>query len=382
MDLNLWLDRTNLVVCVGSGGVGKTTTSAAIGLRGAVRGRKVMVLTIDPAKRLANSLGLKRFSGEGQRIDLSAIPDAKGELWAMMLDSKSTFDNVIARVSPNDEVRDRILANRLYRVMADTFAGSQEYMASEKLYDIAAGGEFDLIVLDTPPVKNALDFLESPGRIVDFLDERVFGWLLEPEASRGLFGRRILSGAGSVVFRLLGLVFGTDFLTDFKEFLSDFKELYEGFRQRHDAVIELFNREDSAFVTVCAPTESSVDVAAFFQDELSARSLPRGGVVVNQIHRCEDASDNAEAVLGVSARELAGDLDERTVKRVLARLGMAHKRLRELSEAEHAMVERVRRRAVGGGFYQEVPRLDDEVNDLESLHEVGNNLFVTDAEEL
>lgn len=382
MDLNVWLDQTELVVCVGSGGVGKTTSSASIGLRGAVRGRKVMVLTIDPAKRLANSLGLKRFSGEGQKIDLSSIPEAKGELWAMMLDSKSTFDNVIARVSPNEAVRDRILGNRLYRVMADTFAGSQEYMASEKLYDIAQSGDFDLIVLDTPPVKNALDFLESPGRIVNFLDERVFGWLLEPEESRGLFGRRILSGAGSIVFRLLGLVFGKGFLVDFKDFLSDFKELYEGFRLRHDAVIALFSDENTAFVTVCAPTESSVDVAAFFQKELAARELPRGGVLVNQMHRCEDASHNAEAVLGESARALATDLDDRTVKRLLARLGMAHRRLRELSEAEHAMVERVRREATGGGFYQEVPRLDDEVNDLESLHALGKYLFVDDAEEL
>ncbi|TNE84984.1 MAG: ArsA family ATPase [Deltaproteobacteria bacterium] len=382
MDLNAWLDSTNLVVCVGSGGVGKTTTSAAIGLRGAVRGRKVMVLTIDPAKRLANSLGLKRFSGEGQQIDLSALPEAKGELWAMMLDSKSTFDNVIARVSPNEEVRDRILNNRLYRVMADTFAGSQEYMATEKLYDIVHSGEFDLVVLDTPPVKNALDFLESPGRIVDFLDERVFGWLLEPEDSRGLFGMRIISGAGGVVFKLLGLVMGAEFLNDFKEFLSDFKELYDGFRQRHDAVMALFNREDTQFVTVCAPTESSVDVASFFQDELGARELPRGGVVVNQIHRCEDASHDAEGALGAPAREMAGDLDEKTVKRLLARLGMAHRRLRELSEAEHAMVERVRRHARGGGFYQEVPRLDDEVNDLKSLNLVGENLFVENAEEL
>ena len=382
MDLNAWLDETSLVVCVGSGGVGKTTTSAAIGLRGAVRGRKVMVLTIDPAKRLANSLGLSRFSGEGQRIDLSSLPHARGELWAMMLDSQSTFDSVIARVSPSEEVRDRILSNRLYRIMADTFAGSQEYMASEKLYDIVESGKFDLVVLDTPPVKNALDFLESPGRLVNFLDDKVFGWLLEPEDARGLFGMRILSGAGSVVFRLLGLVMGTEFLTDFKEFLGDFKELYDGFRQRHDAVQALFNRGDTQFVTVCAPTESSVDVASFFQDELSARELPRGGVVVNQMHRCEDASHNAEAALGPAARGLADDLDEKTVKRLLARLGMAHRRLRELSEAEHAMVQRVRQHAVGGGFYQEVPRLDDEVNDLASLHEVGENLFVDDAETL
>ena len=144
----------------------------------------------------------------------------------------------------------------------------------------------------------------------------------------------------------------------------------------------LFNREDTQFVTVCAPTESSVDVASFFQDELGARSLPRGGVVVNQIHRCEDASHNADAVLGDVARRLGADLGANTSKRLLARLGMAHRRLRDLSEAEHAMVERVRRHAVGGGFYQEVPRLDDEVNDLESLHEVGENLFVADAETL
>ncbi len=374
VDLHAWLASTRLVVCVGSGGVGKTTTAATIALWGAIHGRKALVVTIDPARRLANSLGLDRFGEHETRIDLSAIPEAKGELWALMLDSRRTFDSLIERVAPTPEVRDRILRNHVYRHMADTFAGSQDYMATEKLYDMASSGTYDLLVLDTPPVKNALDFLESPGRIVNFLDERVLKWFLtDPEGST--FGWKMVAGTSQVVYWLLGQVFGKDFLDDLSGFFKDFHGLYDGFRQRHDAVMQLFRRSDTQFVTVCAPTESSVDVAAFFQEELRGRHLPRAGVVVNQVHQAQGGDHDAAAVLGATAREIAPDAADSVVHSVLARLGMAHRRLRELSVAEHALADRVRRAAQGGGFYQEVPRFAGEVHDVQALHRVGQALF-------
>ncbi len=428
VQLNEWLDRTRLIVCVGSGGVGKTTTAASIGLWAALRGRKVMVLTIDPAKRLANSLGLTEFGNAETRIDLSPIASASkptpiasaskptpiasaskptpiasaskptpiasaskptppvnaeggGELWAMMLDSRSTWDNLINRVSPNDEVRDRILKNRVFRAMAGTFAGSQEYMATEKLYDLAQSQKYDLIVLDTPPVKNALDFLESPGRMISFLDEKVLGWFLSPYDRNTVFGS-LMGGASSVFFRLLGAILGSDFLDDMTELMQDFKSLYDGFRKRHQETLALFRDSGTAFVTVCAPTESSVEVAEFFQDELSARDLPRAGVIVNQVHSCKATQHDAASVLGDTARELATDLDERTVQSVMARLGMAHKRLFELASAERALIERVLIAAKGGAFYQEIPRLDDDVNDLPGLREVGTHIFEVSAQAL
>ncbi|HHO50518.1 MAG TPA: ArsA family ATPase [Deltaproteobacteria bacterium] len=376
-NMEAWLDRTNLVVCVGAGGVGKTTTAATLGLCGALRGRRVMVLTIDPARRLANSLGLKNIGNEQTQIDLEALGlSTDGELWAMMLDSRSTFDGLITRVSPDEVSRDRILNNHVYRHMADTFAGSQDYMATETLYDLVDSGSYDLIVLDTPPVKNALDFLESPGRLINFMDERVLRWFLHPYDANAVFGGKLMMGTSAVVFRLLAYVFGRDFLEDLATFFQDFQGLYEGFVARNDAVVKLFRDPGTSFVTICAPTESSLDVAVFFQEELKRRELPRGGIIVNQVHTCEGEQHDAKEILGALTRTLSEDLSPNTAATLLARLGMAHRRLRALGQAEAALARRVRACGAGGGFYQEIPRLDGNVHDLESLHEVGRRLLV------
>jgi anion-transporting ArsA/GET3 family ATPase len=382
-DMDGWLEGTRLVVCVGAGGVGKTTTAATIGLCGALRGRRALVLTIDPARRLANSLGLKEFGNEETQIDLRALrasagavgPAPEGELWAMMLDSRSTFDNLIARISTDPEARDRILKNHVYRHMADTFAGSQDYMATEKLYDLVTSEKYDLLVLDTPPVKNALDFLESPGRLINFMDERVLRWFLQPSDANALLGRRLMFGTSAVVYRLLAYVFGKDFLEDLTTFFQDFQGLYQGFVERHQAVVDLFRAESTSFVTVCAPNESSLDVAVFFQEELAERDLPRGGLIVNQVHDCEGDEHDATAVLGELAQRLGSDLPAATLPSVMARLGMAHRRLHALRVAEAALTERVRAAARGGGFYQEIPRLEGNVHDLQALSVVGDALF-------
>ncbi|MFT6233268.1 MAG: anion-transporting ArsA/GET3 family ATPase [Myxococcota bacterium] len=377
MDLNSWLLDQKLVVCVGSGGVGKTTTAASVGLWAAIQGKKVMVLTIDPAKRLANSLGLEGMPPEGAKIDLSTMPDAKGELWAMMLDSRHTFDDLISRIAPSEEVRDRILANHVYQQMSATFAGSQDYMATERIYDVVSDRDFDIVVLDTPPVKNALDFLESPGRLIKFLDQQVLAWFLEP-AKKGLIGS-LMSGGSALVLRLLSAVLGKSFIEDLTEFMQDFESLFEGFRDRHDEVQKLFRAEGTTFVTICAPTESSTDVAVFFQEELHERELPRGGVIVNQRHRSDAGTDSAQEVLGEVVAKLSTDLQDKTATSILARLSMAHKRLTDLSTAEASVISPLREASMGGDFYQEVPRLDTEVNDLESLRRIGHHIFAVPA---
>ena len=382
MDLNDWLAKTRLVACVGSGGVGKTTSAAAIGLWAAKQGRKVIVLTIDPAKRLANSLGLEEMGGEATRIDLSAVPEAEGELWAMMLDSRGTFDSLIAAVAPSEEIRDRIFANHIYRHMADALAGSQDYMATEKLHDLVSSGLYDLVVLDTPPVKNALDFLESPGRVITFLDERVIEWFLVPQTDVDSWRSRLFGGASAVMFRLLGTIFGKEFLSDFAEFLSDFRGLLQGFRQRHRAVLEMLHADSTSFVTVCAPNESSVDVAVFFQKELSERNLPRAGVLVNQVHRCEPVDDTVFDALKQAAEASATGLPERTVPMLMARLGRAHGRLRHLIEVEQRMVADVRAAAAGAGFLQQIPRFEGQVYDLPALLRVGHAIFEEPSEDV
>lgn len=367
-----------LVVCVGSGGVGKTTTAAAIGLQAAIRGRKVLVLTIDPARRLANSLGLSRFGNDETKIDLSGLPEAKGELWAMMLDQQQTFDDLIRRLSPSEARRDAILNNRIYRATADNISGSQDYMATEKLYDVVESNRYELVVLDTPPVKNALDFLDAPGRLARFLDKRVMKWFLTPYDKERVFGR-LLSGTGAVVFRLLSYVFGREFLDDLAEYFQHFRDLYDGFRERQEAVVRMFHdRRRTAFLVVCAPNGPSTEVAQFFLDELQSRRMPNPGVIVNQRHLTADAPLDARELLAGVVDGLDDSLPEATAPSLLARLGAAHRRLVGLSKAEGERVAELLSSLKPGQVHWQVPRLDDEVNDLVGLSRVGGHLFSAD----
>jgi len=371
VNLSSLLENRDLLICVGSGGVGKTTTAAALALRAAQDGRKVLVLTIDPAKRLANSLGMKRFGNEETRIQLE---DAKGELWAMMLDNRRTFDDLIDRVSPNETTRDRVLGNRIYRIISGSISGSQDYMATEKLHDVALSKRYDLVVLDTPPVKNALDFLEAPGRLARFLDRRIMKWFLTPYDEKRVFGR-LLMGTSAVVFRLLAYIFGRDFLADLSEFFMAFRDLYDGFRQRHEAVLQLFQDGRTAFVVVCAPTEPSVKVATYFLDELRTRKMPNPGVIVNQCHMVGEETSEGRAVLETEAKSMAEDLGTNTVDRLLARLGAAHHRLIELSRTEMVFVDQIKAKIRPDQEVWPVPRLEHEVNDVASLKTLGQHLF-------
>jgi anion-transporting ArsA/GET3 family ATPase len=364
------VQRQRLLVCVGSGGVGKTTSAAAIALRAALSGRRVLVLTIDPARRLANSLGLSEFGNTEVRIDLGDRTST-GELWAMMLDAPSTLDDVISRVAKDTATRDAIFANKIYRHMAGSFSGSQEYMATERLYDVYGSDRYDLIVLDTPPVKNALDFLESPGRLARFLDRQIMKWFLTPYEEEKVFGKRLLLGTSAVVYRLLGHIFGREFLDELSVFFGLFRDLYDGFRERHEAVAKLFAASTTSFLVVSAPTEPSVDVARFFLDELRVRKLPLGGVLVNQVHSASTTVPDVDALLGAEARAS----DDATAGPLLARLGAAHRRLRDLAALEAGRVEELRRAAGSTTWVRVIPRLQEEVHDLAGLLRLHRYLF-------
>jgi anion-transporting ArsA/GET3 family ATPase len=367
MSLASVIADNRLIICVGSGGVGKTTTAAAIGLQGARAGRTVLVLTIDPARRLANALGLNQFGNEETRIALD--PDISGELWAMMLDTQSTFDALIRRVSPDEETRERILNNRVYRHMSDSFGGSQEYMATEQLYEVVISGRYDLVVLDTPPVKNALDFLESPGRLVQFLDKRILSWFLSPYEETRVVGR-FFRGTSAMIFKLLGYVFGRDFLDELAEFLFIFRDLYDGFRVRHEAVIALFSKPGTTFAVVCAPNTPSVAVAQYFLAELLERRMPCTGVLINQMHPTLGEGIVPEDVLGETGRRLSADLGAHTASQLLARLGANHRRLLGLSRAEQAIARSLRAHLKPDQQMWQIPRLEGEVHDIEALGRV------------
>ena len=367
MSFEAMLEANRLIICVGSGGVGKTTTAAAIGLKAAKEGRRVLVLTIDPARRLANSLGLNQFGNEETRIQLDN--DVEGQLWAMMLDTRSTFDALINRVSPDAETRERILNNRVYRHISDSFGGSQEYMATEQLYEVVNSGQYDLVVLDTPPVKNALDFLESPGRLVQFLDKRILSWFLAPYEEKRVVGR-LFRGTSALVFKLLGYIFGREFLDELAEFLFIFRDLYDGFRERHEAVIDLLSKPGTTFSVVCAPNEPSVAVARYFLEELSDRSMPCAGVLLNQMHPTLGESIEPSAVLGERIESLSRDLSEHTASQLLARLGANHRRLLGMSLAEQALASTLKQHLGPGQHMWQIPRLEREVHDIDALGKI------------
>ena len=368
------LEDRSLLICVGSGGVGKTTTAAAIALRQARNGKKVLVLTIDPARRLANSLGLSKFGNDETRIDLSQLPDTSGELWAMMLDNRKTFDDLISRLAPDEKAKDAILNNRIYRATADNIVGSQDYMATEKLYDVVIKGDYDLVVLDTPPVKNALDFLDAPGRLARFLDKRIMKWFLTPYDEGKIFGR-LIRGTSALVFRLLSYIFGRSFLKDLSEYFLVFKDLYDGFRERQEAVVKLFESERTAFVVVCAPNEPSLEVASFFLQELKQRRMNNPGVVVNQRHQTAGQEIDPEEVLGARTRAAAGPEGDALARVLLARLKAAHLRLNRLTRVEDELVDGLSTQMRANQGLWSVPRFEGEVHDLASLDRVGATLF-------
>ena len=261
-----WLERKEVCICAGSGGVGKTTTSAAIALGMAARGKKVAVLTIDPARRLANALGLPELGNEERRVKV----DVPGELWAMMLDAKRTFDELIEWHAPDEATRDAVLGNRIYQELSSAVAGSQEYMAMEKLHELHQDGRYDLLVLDTPPSRNALDFLDAPQRLSAFIDSRALSFFLAPSR----FGLKVLGRGTGLVFSIMQRATGIDLLKDLGEFFASFGGMTEGFRERAERVNRLLCDHRSAFVLVTSPRRDSIEEARFFNAAWSSRIFP------------------------------------------------------------------------------------------------------------
>ena len=282
------IDDREIVICVGSGGVGKTTTSAVLGLQAAISGRRVLVLTIDPARRLANSLGIDAIGSERQQIPLEQFRqlgiEPEGEMWAMMLDMKEAFDDLVQRDAPDEETRREILNNRFYHYFSTSLAGTQEYAASERLYELYEEDRFDLIILDTPPTTQALDFLEAPERLADAVSSKALQWVYRPGILSGNPGRGILSVGTSYVMRTLGKFTGTELLEELRVFLRTFSSMFEGFEKRARAVQSLLCGDETAFVVVTAPDTLSVEDALFFYNKLDDDALNVDGFVVNRVH--------------------------------------------------------------------------------------------------
>lgn len=356
--------RTRIVVCCGAGGVGKTTTAASMALRAAERGRRVAVLTIDPARRLAQALGVQDLDNEPQLVELA--PGSTGELHAMMLNMRRTFDEMVLEHSAPDKA-EQILANPFYQTVATSFSGTQEYMAMEKLGQLAADDRWDLVIVDTPPSRNALDFLDAPQRLGAFLDGRMIRLLTAP--GRG-FGR-LVTGAMGLALKGVSTVVGSQMLSDASAFVQSLDSMFGGFRERATRTYDLLRQEGTQFVVIAAAEPDALREAAFFVDRLSGDRMPLAGLVLNRTHPTLCALSADHALTGADAldeSEPADAANELTsaVLRVHAHRAVTAKReLRLLSRftASHQHVP-----IIG------VPSLPFEVSDLEALRAVGDQL--------
>ncbi len=369
------LSNRSVCICAGSGGVGKTTTSAAIALGMARQGLKVCVLTIDPAKRLADSLGMAELGNEARQVSTELLAEQGveladgGELWAMMLDAKATFDDLVSRQAPDEESRDRVLSNPIYQQISGALAGSQEYMAMEKLFELHSEGRFDLLVLDTPPTRNALDFLDAPRRLTQFIEGRSLRVFIKPTGLAAKVAGRSASVALSILKRILGF----DLLADLSEFFTAFSGMVDGFRERAKRVNELLSAPGTTFLVVCGPQGEPVDEAVYFHRKLTEARLPFGGVIVNKVHYPSEAlNGNSE---GLEAELAAAIGDDELATRVAANF----RDYGVLATRDAANIARLtadmRTKAV-----IRVPYLDRDVHDLAGLAEINRYLFATESE--
>ncbi len=379
MTLRELVARHRIVISAGSGGVGKTTVAASIGLWGALAGRRAVVITIDPARRLASSLGLETLGSEAHDIPASYFADqglapVRGSLAAMMLDQKGAWDALVERHAP-PEARARILANPFYQHLSQTFAGSQEYMAIEQLCLLAESGSYDLIVVDTPPTRHALDFLEAPKRIGDFLDRRIVRWFVRPYFSAGWSALRAMNRTAGFLLRRLEQATGISALAEISDFFSSMSGLFENFQPRVERAYEVLRGAATAFVLVTGPEEQVLGDAEYLSRKMAELQMPLKGVVLNRVHReyrpprrGELGPEDVERVEEVIARVLGGGGDARALAENFADY-------QALARGESLRLEMFRAGLPRGVPVVSVPNFARDVHDLASLSAMHAHLF-------
>ena len=366
LDVDAALADAQILVCCGSGGVGKTTTAAALALRAAEHGRRTVVLTIDPARRLAQSMGLTELDNTPRAV-AGVGAAAGGSLDAMMLDMKRTFDDIVVAHAEPDKA-EQILANPFYQALSSSFAGTQEYMAMEKLGQLQATGNYDLIVVDTPPTRSALDFLDAPQRLTTFLDGRMVRVLLAPAKAGGKAYLKLVSASVGVFTGVLTKIIGGQVLQDVSAFVGALETMFGGFRDRAQTTYDLLKAPGTAFVVIAAPEPDALREAAYFVERLAAEQMPLAGLVVNRMHRSEAGALTAQRSLAA-----AESLEERSEAPMAAAVLRLHagrvalaareRRLRDRFSSAHPLVPVV-----------EVAAQPGDVHDLAGLRAVGLDL--------
>ncbi len=376
--------QKRIVVCVGSGGVGKTTTAAAIALEGARRGLRALVLTIDPARRLASSLGLSELGH-----DVQAIPDAilatagarapDGRLYAMMLDQKRAFDEVVSRYASDPAAVKRILANPIYAQISGSLAGAQEYAALAKLEEFERTDEYQLIVVDTPPTAHALDFLDAPQKLSAAIDSPAIEWFRRLRGQSGS-GWSVVGRSGAYVLKRLSKFVGTRFLDDLALFFTEFNDILGGFRQRAEATFALLRRPEVGFVLVASPEPMATREALAFHQRLLTSGMPMSGFVVNRVHQSRPLAGPADPVavaseLGAHPPVADLGLQPGSLRIAAESLLASHADLEVLAIADRRATDHIRSAAGPTGSVTEVPMLDEDVHDLAHLRLLGQHLF-------
>jgi anion-transporting ArsA/GET3 family ATPase len=365
-----------VLITVGAGGVGKTTTAAAIGVAAARQGKRVLCLTIDPAKRLAESLGITEMRTEASTVDPARFEavgvQLTGSLTAMMLDTKRTFDELVIKYSSTQAKADRLLANKLYQYVSTSLAGTQEYMAMEKLVAVKDDPRYDLIVLDTPPTANALDFLDAPQRLMEALDSATMKWFVQAFESGGKFSLNLIAKSAATILRGIGRITGGGFLEAMAEFIGELNELFGGFKERASRVEAALRGDEVAFVLVTSASPPSIQEVLYFAERLTEAHMPRGAFVVNRFHlpppRAAEGVTEADAHAAIAARGLT--LEEDAASRIV----QAHADAVKLAalDARHL---RVLDGAAGRTPIVRVAELETDVHDLRLLAKLGEVLM-------
>ena len=355
------LSGKRVVICAGAGGVGKTTVSAAIALGLAAKGRRVALVTIDPARRLAEALGLDALDNQPQPVDLARLEGlgthVRGELFAMMLDSKRTFDELIELLAPDPRTKEQILANPIYGHISTAVAGSQEYTAVAKLFELEHEKDYDVIVLDTPPSRHAIDFLEAPDRLTAFLEGRALNALLRPSG-------RAMRAAG-IVFAALRRITGVELLDELTTLFRLLAGMLDGFRRRAADVHVLLGAPETGFLIVTSPERWAIDETVFFAAELDRACLHRCGVIVNRVHPLDPAPHDTVAV--------AARLHEQLGSRLARKVAHTHVELQRLADRDAGAIDRLRQALNDDPLC--LPDRGLDIHDIESLVALNNDLF-------
>jgi anion-transporting ArsA/GET3 family ATPase len=366
-----------IIVCCGSGGVGKTTISAAIGLYGVLSGKKTIVLTIDPAKRLADSLGLKRFDTDVQRVPVEGlnIPEdscaTDADLYAMMLDAKRTFDQLVARHA-TPEFQKNIFKNRYYQHLSSNMAGSHEYMAMEKLYEIFNQDQYDLIVLDTPPSRRALDFLEAPQRLLNILGHNFFMKMFKPYLKAGKWGIRFLNIFASPVLKGVSKVLGKQVLDDFAGFMHLWDDImFEGFSRRAAAVKELLASSETLFLAITTPQRLPLDEAFFLYNKLISNQMPFGGFIINRVNLPVSQKDN----LTLDTRKLFSGTS--ITQKLKEKLITVHQNIQKMAQSDAQSIQNLTDKIGSGEDVLLIPCADGEIVNLDDLYRLARQFELT-----